>query len=412
MPDGARYTFRPSPRVMHTSTAPKCPTCSKSVYAAEQIMGPVGEAYHKSCLRCTNCKKTLDALNLFEHGRDPYCKMCHFKAFGTKGVGYGNAVVGEYENPGHIASSISTTYRKPTTEHSSITLLPSHHSPGNHSPHSGPSSPLSGSFSRLNLQDQKPLLGGTAGLRIDPRLRRDDDFDVPFNSSPSSRPQISSYNDRSTQVSSNQPSAVDQVQTPKSPGQTLTPTLEDRHDETDDFEPPLTSFPQFVIKSKGPALPSFHSPAERPIGTRTPSQPALASPSPSLLPKFNAREFFELPATDQNQDQTSAQVSRTMSMKVPGPKLGRALASKQIGSPAILSLGSLDGPQLCPRCSSTVYHAEQVLALGKKWHKRCLRCCKCSKALDAGTMCERDGTPYCSRCYDQAFGTEAQGFVL
>lgn len=40
-----------------------------------------------------------------------------------------------------------------------------------------------------------------------------------------------------------------------------------------------------------------------------------------------------------------------------------------------------------------------------------MRCGKCSKALDAG-MCEREGTPYCSRCYDQTFGIEAQGFVV
>ncbi|KAH9817065.1 hypothetical protein DFH28DRAFT_1124465 [Melampsora americana] len=81
------------------------------------------------------------------------------------------------------------------------------------------------------------------------------------------------------------------------------------------------------------------------------------------------------------------------------------------GSPLILNASYQDGPKVCPRCSGTVYHSEQVLALGKKWHKQCLKCGKFSKALDAA-MCERDGTPYCSRFYDQAFEIEAQGSVV
>lgn len=33
-------------------------------------------------------------------------------------------------------------------------------------------------------------------------------------------------------------------------------------------------------------------------------------------------------------------------------------------------------PEYCPRCSKAVYFAEQVLALGKKYHKLCLKCGK------------------------------------
>ena len=33
----------------------------------------------------------------------------------------------------------------------------------------------------------------------------------------------------------------------------------------------------------------------------------------------------------------------------------------------------------CPKCDQPVYHAEQVLAIGKKWHRTCFRCGEISK---------------------------------
>lgn len=28
----------------------------------------------------------------------------------------------------------------------------------------------------------------------------------------------------------------------------------------------------------------------------------------------------------------------------------------------------------CPKCNQPVYHAEEVLAIGQKWHRTCFRC--------------------------------------
>jgi len=44
--------------------APKCPVCGKSVYMAEMVKFNE-ESYHKLCLRCTTCRKTLAANQAF-----------------------------------------------------------------------------------------------------------------------------------------------------------------------------------------------------------------------------------------------------------------------------------------------------------------------------------------------------------
>jgi len=54
--------------------APKCPVCGKSVYAAEMVKFN-DQSYHKLCLRCTTCRKSLAANQAFV-GSDKqiYCR--------------------------------------------------------------------------------------------------------------------------------------------------------------------------------------------------------------------------------------------------------------------------------------------------------------------------------------------------
>ncbi|KAJ3389363.1 Cysteine and glycine-rich protein 1 [Entophlyctis sp. JEL0112] len=66
-----------------------CPKCGKQVYFAEQIIGPGGVKYHKTCFRCTDCGKGLDATTLAEKDNVLFCKTCHTKKFGPKGYGFG-----------------------------------------------------------------------------------------------------------------------------------------------------------------------------------------------------------------------------------------------------------------------------------------------------------------------------------
>ncbi|XP_065226105.1 muscle LIM protein Mlp84B isoform X1 [Planococcus citri] len=68
--------------------APKCPKCGKSVYAAEERVAG-GLKWHKTCFKCGLCGKFLDSTNCTEHENELYCKNCHGRKFGIKGYGFG-----------------------------------------------------------------------------------------------------------------------------------------------------------------------------------------------------------------------------------------------------------------------------------------------------------------------------------
>lgn len=74
---------------------------------------------------------------------------------------------------------------------------------------------------------------------------------------------------------------------------------------------------------------------------------------------------------------------------------------------------SFGGPRVeCPRCEKAVYQAEQVLAVGKKWHRACLQCAHCGKRLDTHNLSDRDGVPYCRSCYAKNYGPAGEGYAL
>ncbi|KAM6453948.1 cysteine-rich protein 2 isoform 2-T2 [Liasis olivaceus] len=71
-----------------------CPRCSKKVYFAEKVTS-LGKDWHRPCLRCERCGKTLIPGGHAEHDGQPYChKPCYGILFGPKGVNTG--AVGSY----------------------------------------------------------------------------------------------------------------------------------------------------------------------------------------------------------------------------------------------------------------------------------------------------------------------------
>jgi len=60
--------------------------------------------------------------------------------------------------------------------------------------------------------------------------------------------------------------------------------------------------------------------------------------------------------------------------------------------------------QKCPTCGKSVYFAEEAKAAGRSYHKRCLKCAQCGKALDPGSVNDRNDKIYCKICYSSVAG--------
>uniref|UniRef100_A0A7N4PAB6 LIM zinc-binding domain-containing protein n=1 Tax=Sarcophilus harrisii TaxID=9305 RepID=A0A7N4PAB6_SARHA len=66
---------------------PKCPKCQKEVYFAERVTS-LGKDWHRPCLKCEKCGKTLTSGGHAEHEGKPYCNHpCYAAMFGPKGSG-------------------------------------------------------------------------------------------------------------------------------------------------------------------------------------------------------------------------------------------------------------------------------------------------------------------------------------
>lgn len=70
-----------------------------------------------------------------------------------------------------------------------------------------------------------------------------------------------------------------------------------------------------------------------------------------------------------------------------------------------------EDPSCCPRCGKRVYFAEQVLAVGRKWHKPCFSCFECHKTIDVMSARDHDQELYCKTCHGRLFGPKGFGFA-
>ncbi|KAI0717689.1 hypothetical protein C8T65DRAFT_640473 [Cerioporus squamosus] len=110
---------------------------------------------------------------------------------------------------------------------------------------------------------------------------------------------------------------------------------------------------------------------------------------------------------------------RTRTIPVPlAPSMTGTRYGAALGAPlAPMMTGRQWGPGAgatpkCPTCGKSVYFAEQVKAVGKTWHKWCLRCQGCEKTLDTGRLVDKDGSPFCGTCYTKNFGPAGSGYAL
>ncbi|GAA5895579.1 hypothetical protein JCM6882_000345 [Rhodosporidiobolus microsporus] len=346
--------------------APTCPRCQKAVYFAEQTLGPGGVAFHKLCLKCTVCGRLLEPRLLVDHEGEAYCKACHSKAYGTKGYGAGGALVGEY------------TPRSPSAA-----------SPANSSPsRPRPAPPPKPDFDEDDTRDSPLSLRGLQDVvpRVVPRSS------VPFAQAPPQPPP------RPVQAEEAEPEkkaapipSFDEGETREAPPSALPPPVAVPSITSGaPASPPRAAPPPLAPKPKPPLAPKPSSTAAAPPSpTSTSSAPAPPAPPPR-------------PETTPNTLRTIPLAPSSPASYASPPRFAVASGS---GSPASRN------KDLCPKCGTVVYFAEEVRAVGAKWHKRCLRCSSCSTALSPSALTERDGQPYCKKCYGEQWGLGGVGVM-
>ncbi|GAA5827755.1 hypothetical protein JCM11251_007658 [Rhodosporidiobolus azoricus] len=350
-------------------SAPTCPRCSKPVYFAEQTLGPGGVAFHKPCLKCTACGRLLEPRLLVDHEGEAYCKPCHGKAFGAKGYGAGGALVGEYA-PSPSASS-----------------------PANSSPsRARPAPPPKPDFDEDDTRDSPYDLSSL--VNVVPKI-------VPRSSAPPPPPA------RPVQL------AQDPVMEKEKPASTSSFDEEETRRAPSALPSSAPSLPPPVPITA--SVPSTSSPTRRvappPLAPK-PKPPLAAKPAPasSTAPSPGSAPSDPSAPHPRPADSSSTATSNTL-RTIPLSTSSYASPPRFPASGAGAGGGSSPArnKDLCPRCNTVVYFAEEVRAVGAKWHKRCLRCSSCSTTLSPNTLTEKEGQPYCKKCYGETWGLGGMG---
>eukprot|EP00092_Neocalanus_flemingeri_P059460 GFUD01071077.1.p1 GENE.GFUD01071077.1~~GFUD01071077.1.p1 ORF type:complete len:152 (+),score=52.64 GFUD01071077.1:28-456(+) len=61
--------------------SPLCPACSTPVFANEAHMAADRTPFHKACVKCGHCKKTLTPADINEHEKQLFCRVCYENVF-------------------------------------------------------------------------------------------------------------------------------------------------------------------------------------------------------------------------------------------------------------------------------------------------------------------------------------------
>ena len=123
--------------------------------------------------------------------------------------------------------------------------------------------------------------------------------------------------------------------------------------------------------------PDTYDHLNHPVNHRHDEKNAAQSSPPSRASSEDSGVF--LGALKSRQVVSNSSPSRPVTSSLPN-----AAAFRMVSAPA----------SVCPRCSKTVYSAEEIKAVGKSFHKRCYTCAKCKGSISAGRYSEHEGELY------------------
>lgn len=144
-----------------------------------------------------------------------------------------------------------------------------------------------------------------------------------------------------------------------------------------------------------PSVSSHNGRSATGLPRTVPLDPTMVGPARATSPtKSPTTPSRPLPAT-------LGRMTMPLSSTPTGTRYGAALGGRTASPIAPMATGRQwgGGTPTCGKCGKTVYFAEQVRAIGKTYHRSCLRCTECNTTLDSSRLTENEGNPYCKNCY-------------
>ncbi|KAF8954427.1 hypothetical protein BDZ97DRAFT_1928279 [Flammula alnicola] len=438
---------------------PICPRCSKAVYLAEQAMGPGRKLYHKPCLACTACNKRLDSFTLLEHDQQPYCKSCHLKNFGTRDLRHANL-----------------PYAQPPVDEAARSTLPISPSSPNHNafPPQALLRPINtgsvgGGSHSSSPQTNLPRLRPNRSLVTSPISPT-----FPPRPSPTSAAYQMQNNDTSISHALTNKAAVaeeeeaevqDVLMLDGSGAIAEQGEHDDAEESLDAFSEPGSSsshaypshtgrpgigtiprtIPLYLNGSGAARTPYKHhtSHSVGSIPSRSTSSPTSSSPSSrsreaedisfsgpnnvTPLGRNNTGARFGSPGTFSNISplkQTATGTRYGIVLSGGNANGGSGVGVHMTGTGGSprkwgaghLSVLDLTGLGLLNSLLVFITAEDEYLiivkAVGKTFHKNCLRCTECNSSLDSNRLRDHDGDPFCVQCYGKNYGPQGGGYAL
>jgi len=382
--------------------APKCPKCDRSVYAAEEKMAG-GYKFHKVCFKCDMCNKLLDSTTVAEHNKELYCKACHGRKYGPKGVGFGAGAgalcmdsgeqFGNTEGVSNGNGHIKDKY--------DVIQAPD-----------GQGCPRCGGyvyhadqvFSKDRVWHKGCFKCGICARFLDSRIACDGpDKDVYCNACYRKRFGLKGYGfgqasgpalmsgdvEESQDSMPNSAKYIDTASIMAGPGEHGCPRCGGQ------------VFHAEQMFSKGNI---YHKKCFTCNSCKRPLDSVLCCDGPDgeiyckgcYAKTFGAKGygfgggagFLMCPDND-------------------------ALISERPTVPVnVASIQGIDGGKdTCPRCGGQVFHAERMLSKNNVFHKVCFTCLECKRPLDSTSCCDSpDGEIFCKLCYAKNYGPKGYGF--
>ncbi|BES90878.1 muscle lim protein [Nesidiocoris tenuis] len=376
---------------------PKCPKCGKSVYAAEERVAG-GLKWHKMCFKCGMCSKFLDSTNCAEHEGELYCKVCHGRKYGPKGYGFGGGAGCLSMDKGDQFGNTEAGRSSAEMPVRAIAKAPE-----------GEGCPRCGGCVYAAEQMLARGRGWHRSCFFCARCKRTLDSlehcDGPDKEVYCRLCYAKKYGPRGIGFGG---SAVG-----------LTCDINDNSE----VPPPRTTIVD-TARIKAPP------------GEGCPRCGGLVFAAEQVLAKGREwhRKCFKCKDCNKTLDSIIAcdgpdkdVYCKTCYGKKWGPHgYGFACgsgflqtdgltdeeisASRPFYNPDTTSIKAAPG-QGCPRCGGAVFAAEQQLAKGTMWHKKCFNCCQCHRPLDSMLACDGpDKEIYCKACYGKNFGPKGFGY--